>query len=1193
MFPLKSVSGVLWASLLVASGIAGNWCLAAENSASTPMRPPRPPRYRPEKDQIVIHNGQNRFNRPLYGTNTPFFIYGGDRPEVLLSLPGKGGTLWMGILTGATSKWLSDAQDVTARYRAGAMQYEIRDPLLSSSSLAIDVIPMAESEGVLVRVMASDGAPGVELAWAFGGASGFNQWHLDTCAYCPESACRLRPEDCEKNQFELTATGFRLRAPCHGTRPLQGTVPAGSQLRIADADKLASPLTLWTGAPKPICQRPILAGRGSLKPGKPLDFALHWLTGNEKPLDPAGLPAAFQAAEARRARIAQQVRVHTPDPYINAAVPALCSAADGIWDPPVYVHGGVAWHAPYLGWRGAYVGSVFGWHDRSRTHFRSFARVQLKEPASGRPRADPAQNLARQAADSVLYSRGYIPVHPTRDARGPYDMQQVFIDQLLWHFLWTGDRELVREMWPVLVDHLDWERRCFDPDWDGLYENFANTFISDAHHYSGGGCTQASAYNYRAFRMAARLARLIGKDPAAFDREADKIRAAMNRELWLPQNGWYAEYRDLLGLKRLHPSAELASIYHPIDSEVPSLAQSWQMLRYVDTALEHVPVEGRSRVVWSSNWVPYIWSIRNVCGVEVAHAALANWQTGRREHAYELWRGALVDAMFCCRAPGACIGTSEIDGHATGLCTDFADTVGMFGRSLVEGLFGIVPDALAGELLLRPGLPNAWREASINTPNAGYTYSRRDQDAVEVYQVRAQFRRPMRLRLLVPARRTEVAGVTIDGKKADWKCVPAVGEPVIEITSAKADGANIEIRWAGSEPARAACPAVVGRGEEFSVPSRGARLRRVDDPQETLTGIVLESAGLRARAVGLPGHRTALASAEQGQLAWQVPIEFEIRPSLEICEPRLDTAQGSVSLTLRNNTARPFSLSGQASCGQSEAQIALEIGPHARSAVVRLPARGLVPGTNPIRIQSWGHLPVEGVLVDWRKPEMPLPGRQECVALSALFNDRVTQIFRHEYRSPRSPYCSLQIPLHGYGDWCYCGKTVPKIDDSALRSAAGQKGRFTSPQGILFATPGPGEAPNVVFTSHWDNFPVSTVIPLSGRARHVWFLMAGSTHPMHSQLDNGEIVVSYSDGSTKRLALHNPTTWWPIEGDYQVGLDGFAIPGPHPPRVDLGSGRATVLDLPLDPQRDLRTLTVRCLANEVVVGLMSATLLRP
>ena len=107
----------------------------------------------------------------------------------------------------------------------------------------------------------------------------------------------------------------------------------------------------------------------------------------------------------------------------------------------------------------------------------------------------------------------------------------------------------------VLVDHLAYEKRCFDQDGDGLYENFANTLISDAHHYSGGACTQASAYNYRAHLLAARLAGLIGKDPEPFRREAEKIRAAMNEVLWMPKEGWYAEYRDLLGLKRLHPSA--------------------------------------------------------------------------------------------------------------------------------------------------------------------------------------------------------------------------------------------------------------------------------------------------------------------------------------------------------------------------------------------------------------------------------------------------------------------------------------------------------------------------------------------------------------------------------------------------------------------------------------------------------------
>jgi hypothetical protein len=167
------------------------------------------------------------------------------------------------------------------------------------------------------------------------------------------------------------------------------------------------------------------------------------------------------------------------------------------------------------------------------------------------------------------------------------------------------------------------------------------------------------------------------------------------------------------------------------------------------------------------------------------------------------------------------------------------------------------------------------------------------------------------------------------------------------------------------------------------------------------------------------------------------------------------------------------------------------------------------------------------------------------------------------------------------------------IDDAALRAAAGAEGRIVTPQGIPFATPGPGEQPNVVFTSQWDNFPAERAVPLAGRARHAWFLVAGSTHPMHSQLDNGELVVTYTDGTETRLALHNPTTWWPIEADYDTVTDGFCIPGPHPPRLDLGQGRATLLDLPLDPQRELRSLTVRCLANEVVVGLMAATLDRP
>jgi hypothetical protein len=117
---------------------------------------------------------------------------------------------------------------------------------------------------------------------------------------------------------------------------------------------------------------------------------------------------------------------------------------------------------------------------------------------------------------------------------------------------------------------------------------------------------------------------------------------------------------------------------------------------------------------------------------------------------------------------------------------------------------------------------------------------------------------------------------------------------------------------------------------------------------------------------------------------------------------------------------------------------------------------------------------------------------------------------------------------------------------------------------------------------------------------------------MQSRLDNGEVVVTYTDGTNSRLALRNPETWWPIEQDYFTDDYQFRLEGPLPTRVDLktgtvrtldasafkGKGRevpggaATVLGLSLDPRKELQSLTVRALANDVVIGLMAATLER-
>ncbi len=161
------------------------------------------------------------------------------------------------------------------------------------------------------------------------------------------------------------------------------------------------------------------------------------------------------------------------------------------------------------------------------------------------------------------------------------------------------------------------------------------------------------------------------------------------------------------------------------------------------------------------------------------------------------------------------------------------------------------------------------------------------------------------------------------------------------------------------------------------------------------------------------------------------------------------------------------------------------------------------------------------------------------------------------------------------------------------------------PNGVPIAAPGSTVEHNIAFTSQWDNYPRAVTVPLNGQARHAYLLMAGSTNFMQSRMDNGEVIVAYTDGSTSRLALHNPSNWWPIEQDYFIDDYQFQRPGPIPPRVDLKTGQvrmqaarnvpggaATALDLPLDPSKTLLSLTVRTLSNEVVIGLMSLTLER-
>jgi len=346
-------------------------------------------------------------------------------------------------------------------------------------------------------------------------------------------------------------------------------------------------------------------------------------------------------------------------------------------------------------------------------------------------------------------------------------------------------------------------------------------------------------------------------------------------------------------------------------------------------------------------------------------------------------------------------------------------------------------------------------------------------------------------------------------------------------------------------------------------------------------------------------------------LTWWLPIAFEVRPAFEIVEVEQQTA-GNLRFVFRNNTDGPIDSEGKIHIGHETLTSRIKAPAFGDSNEIAIEAKESLPGSNTIVVDLGQGKIVRGIVTNWKLRTDSTKTNLETLNLESIFNDRVTQIFKNEYLSPRSPYVSLAIPKQGIGSWARWSEKFD-VDDSGLRAAAARNsGRLTMPQGFQFATPGVGEGKNIAFTSQWDNYPREISVPLTGKARHVYLLMAGSTNQMQSRFDNGEVIMSYTDGTVERLALNNPVNWWPIDQDYLIDDYAFRRPEPLPPRVDLQSGivrvldlaefkgkggtvpggAATVLDLLLDASRELKSLTVRTLANEVVIGLMGVTLVR-
>lgn len=409
--------------------------------------------------------------------------------------------------------------------------------------------------------------------------------------------------------------------------------------------------------------------------------------------DPA---AAFAAATDRVERIARTIEIKTPDPLIDSLLPCQLVAADAVFEGSAMTHGATNWRVPYAGWRVGYVCLATAWNERFRENARLFFKAQRSD--------------------------GRIPCRPDKDQI--YNMNEVFVDSVLRYWRWTGDDDFMRECaYEGVKRHLAWmDAKMKVPGMD-LYENKLNAWNTDNKWCSGGAGTIASAYVAFACRTMAEIAGKLGKtdDAAHFAARAKSVEDAIAVQLWDEGTGVWGEYRERFALKRLVGCPDLSSVYTAIDSLPPDLARNRRAVFWVeDNIPSHFTGDGVA-FLYSSNRLPLFYSSCGRYQNENFHWALACYLTGEPELGWRNLHSALeISARGVMCGPGATFYDLDFDlaapyGH------DFSDTVGVFLRAVVEGVFGIRD----GKAVV-PSFPETWDAAQIKSPTVSYSWTRKD-----------------------------------------------------------------------------------------------------------------------------------------------------------------------------------------------------------------------------------------------------------------------------------------------------------------------------------------------------------------------------------------------------------------------------------------------------------------------------------
>ena len=780
--------------------------------------------YAPDGDAIVITNGTRWNNRPLYCHERFSLVWSGEMP----ALQGEMGVMYFGFQRGSQRVLLQHFSHRVMRYRAGAMQWGFSDARFPGLKIVVTGTTLADANGVTARLEAQGAQSGDNAVWLF------------------------YPPDADKGagvRFKSSANGFQFaREPDTALTHVQGSMSASAskweQLAYNDREDLNKAVTLAGNlnpgaglvAFVPLQNVPQMAAVVADENDPP---AYAKLVLRKQPLDPATVAdpiKAFDQGLARAQDFSRRLVIDTPDPYLNAGAPMAVAAAAGIFVKPTFVHGGSHWRQQQPGWRTMGGAIYFGWPDQVQRAVEFWGNLQVKQDDGQHQHAEYSPNGCQQAGKSRFFGKGFI------DYKQPphYEFQTQFFDEAIRAWRASADPKLEATLRPMLELHLERAKDCYDPDGDGLYESYNNTWPNDSIWFNGGGTPEQSGYIYYGHLAAADMARRAGDLAAAKRHEAiaAKIKKAVNERLWMADRGQYASYVEPWEHQRQMPDAWVYAQHVPIESGLASPEQAWKAMFYTESAMERfiLPYGGEMRQ--TSNFLPGQWSIRELYHGDNFGMALGYFLGGQGDEGWNLLRGAMVESMYGDGVPKS--GYSNESGGFNNVnrispgglshpncAVDFADIVSAYACALIEGLFGYRPDYPNGLVRIESTFPASWDYASITTPDFALDFK------ATTYKL--ALTKPAKVNFGIPVRARKVNRVTVDGKPVKFSIEPWAGYGMLRVQLPETKQAVLVVEMEGNS---APLP-VLSREETSGQPGHRLEIKPVagDVPRFQLTKV--------------------------------------------------------------------------------------------------------------------------------------------------------------------------------------------------------------------------------------------------------------------------------------------------------------------------------------------------------------------